>query len=92
MRLTHISPGTAHLEMPIRPDILNGFATCHGGMITTLAGSAFGFACDSYNERTVASDLSVDSVASAFEADFADSESQQSLPARPHWCVHRVGV
>ena len=69
MRLTHISPGAAHMEMPVRADMLNGFGTCHGGMITLLADSAFGFACNSYNELTVASGLSVDFVAPAFEGD-----------------------
>ena len=69
MRLTHISPGAAHIEMRVRPDMLNGFGTCHGGMITTLADSAFGFACNSYNEMTVASGLSVDFVAPAREGD-----------------------
>ena len=69
MRLTHISPGVAHIEMTVRRDMLNGFGTCHGGMITTLADSAFGFACNSYNELTVASGLSVDFVAPAYEGD-----------------------
>ena len=69
MRLTHISPGAAHIEMTVRRDMLNGFGTCHGGVITTLADSAFGFACNSYNEQTVASGLSVDFVAPAYEGD-----------------------
>lgn len=67
--LTHISPGAAHMQMPVRRDMINGFGTCHGGMITTLADSAFGFACNSYNELTVASGLSVDFVAPAYEGD-----------------------
>ena len=69
MQLTHISPGAAHIEMQVMPAMLNGFGTCHGGIITTLADSAFGFACNSYNELTVASGLSVDFVAPAFEGD-----------------------
>ena len=39
MRLTHISPGAAHIDMTVRRDMLNGFGTCHGGMITALADS-----------------------------------------------------
>ena len=69
MRLTHISPGAAHIDMTVQPDMLNGHNTCHGGFITTLADSAFAFACNSYNELTVASGLSVDFVAPAFEGD-----------------------
>ncbi len=69
MRLTHISPGSAHIDMTVRADMINGHNTCHGGMITTLADSAFAFACNSYNFLTVASGLSVDFAAPAFEGD-----------------------
>ena len=83
IRLTHISPGTAHMEMQVRPDMMNGFGTCHGGMITTLADSAFGFACNSYNELSVASGLSVDFVAPAFEGDMLTARaSEVSLSGR----------
>jgi acyl-CoA thioesterase len=63
MRVTHISPGAAHLEMMVREDMLNGFDICHGGYITLLADSAFAFACNSYNELTVASSLAIDFMA-----------------------------
>ena len=69
MRLTYISPGAAQIDMTVRPDMLNGHNTCHGGFITALADSAFAFACNSYNELTVAAGLSVDFVAPAFEGD-----------------------
>jgi acyl-CoA thioesterase len=83
MRLTHISPGAAHIDMTVRPHMLNGHNTCHGGMITTLADSAFGFACNSYNELTVASGLSVDFVAPAFEGDVLTARaSEVSLSGR----------
>ena len=49
--------------------MLNGYSTFHGGVITTLADSAFGFACNSYNELTVASGLSVDFVVPVFVGD-----------------------
>jgi len=40
--------------------MLNGHAICHGGFITTLADSAFAFACNSRNQLTVAAGLTVD--------------------------------
>lgn len=83
MRLTHISPGAAHIDMPVRPDMLNGHNTCHGGFIATLADSAFAFACNSYNELTVASGLSVDFVAPAFLGDVLTARaSEVSLSGR----------
>lgn len=60
MRIVAIGAGTARLEMAVRDDMLNGHEICHGGFITTLADSAFAFACNSRNELTVASGLTVD--------------------------------
>lgn len=54
MRIDAIGPGSAILSMPVRDDMLNGHGMCHGGMIFTLADSAFAFACNTYNALTVA--------------------------------------
>lgn len=54
MRIVAVGPGTATLEMPVREDMVNGHAIGHGGLTFTLADSAFAFACNSYNRRTVA--------------------------------------
>ena len=66
MRVTHISPGAAHIEMAVREDMLNGLDTCHGGYIAVLADSAFAFASNSYNEATVASSLTIDFIAPVY--------------------------
>jgi len=63
MRIVDVAPGSATLAMTIRDDMLNGHDICHGGLITTLADSAFAFACNSYNELTVASGFSIDLLA-----------------------------
>jgi len=60
-----IGPGSATLRMAVRADMLNGHDICHGGLITTLADSAFAFACNAYNELTVASGFDVNLVAAA---------------------------
>ena len=54
MVLEQVGPGTARMAMEVRADMVNGHGMCHGGFIFTLADSAFAFACNSYNERTVA--------------------------------------
>jgi len=63
MEVTAIAPGTATLTMRVREDMLNGHDTCHGGLITTLADSAFAFACNSHGELTVAASIAVDFLA-----------------------------
>jgi acyl-CoA thioesterase len=54
MRLEAVGPGTATLRMTVRDDMVNGHGIGHGGLTFTLADSAFAFACNSYNRRTVA--------------------------------------
>ena len=60
MRLVEVRPGYARLEMTIREDMVNGHRLCHGGLIFTLADSAFAFACNSYNVLTVAAAAQID--------------------------------
>lgn len=54
MTLESVGPGTATLRMTVRDDMVNGHDIGHGGLTFTLADSAFAFACNSYNRRTVA--------------------------------------
>ena len=63
MQVSEIAPGRAVLTMTVREEMLNGHDICHGGLITTLADSAFAFACNAYNELTVASGFAVDLLA-----------------------------
>ena len=54
MEIVDIRAGQATLAMTIQPHMVNGHKIAHGGFIFTLADSAFAFACNSRNERTVA--------------------------------------
>ena len=69
MAITAITPNSATLTMTVRRDMLNGHGSCHGGLVTTLADSAFAFACNACNELTVASGIAIDIVAPAHEGD-----------------------
>ncbi|QGZ55661.1 hydroxyphenylacetyl-CoA thioesterase PaaI [Paraburkholderia acidiphila] len=60
MELLEVRAGYARLSMAVRPEFLNGHQTCHGGMIFSLADSAFAFACNSYNINTVAAGCSIE--------------------------------
>lgn len=83
MAIAAMGPGHATLTMTVRADMLNGFDICHGGFITTLADSAFAFACNSRNDMTVASGLSVDFLAPAREGDDLTAEAVEvSLAGR----------
>jgi acyl-CoA thioesterase len=60
MRILEVLPGYARLAMKVREDMVNGHKLCHGGLIFTLADSAFAFACNTYNAVTVASAANVE--------------------------------
>jgi acyl-CoA thioesterase len=59
MELISVDPGHAVLAMSVTDSMVNGHKTCHGGYIFTLADSAFAFACNTYNQRTVAQHCSI---------------------------------
>jgi acyl-CoA thioesterase len=65
MVLVAVGPGTATMTMSVRADMLNGHDICHGGLISTLADSAFAFACNAYNELSVASGFDIHLLAPA---------------------------
>jgi acyl-CoA thioesterase len=58
-----VTPGRAVLAMTIMEHMVNGYGVCHGGFIFMLADSAFGYACNSYNQRTVAQSCQIAFVA-----------------------------
>lgn len=69
MVVTAVGPGHASVTMTVRPDMLNGFGICQGGLIATLADMAFAYACNSWNEMTVAAGFDVDLLAPGHAGD-----------------------
>ncbi len=59
MRLLSVAPGSAELQMTVTDRMVNGHKIAHGGFIFTLADSAFAFACNTYDQRTVAQHCAV---------------------------------
>ena len=83
MRLLSVAPGQAHVGMSVRADMVQGHGTCHGGYLFALADSAFAFACNSYNEASVAIGCSIDYVAPARLGDTLTAQaSEQSRSGR----------
>lgn len=60
MTVRVIEPGVVETSMTVGPTMVNGFDICHGGFVFAVADSAFAFACNSYNDVTVAAGASVD--------------------------------
>ena len=77
MRITAVAPQACTVTMAIRRDMTNGHGICHGGLIFTLADSAFAFACNSEGEATVAASASIDFLAPAREGDLLTATAHE---------------
>lgn len=75
MQLQAVGPGYACLRMSVRRDMLNGHNTCHGGLIFSLADSAFAFACNSRNDSTVAAGCQIEFLLPGHEGDVLQAEA-----------------
>jgi acyl-CoA thioesterase len=65
MAIVEVKAGGAQLAMTVQPQMVNGHGIAHGGFIFLLADSAFAFACNSRNERTVAAQCDIAFIRSA---------------------------
>jgi len=83
LKIVRVQPGRSLLTMAVRSDMVNGHHICHGGMIFTLADTAFANACNSYNKNTVASACHIDFLAPAKEGETLEAEAvEQSASGR----------
>ncbi len=65
MSVVAVRPGSATVSMTVRPDMINGWDLCHGGLVASLADSAFALACNSHGTVTVAAGFDVTFLESA---------------------------
>jgi acyl-CoA thioesterase len=77
IELVAIWPGRARLAMTVREDMLNGHDVCHGGVIFALADTAFGFACNAYNQKCLTSTSTIHFAASARPGDRLTAETRE---------------
>ncbi len=80
--LLEIRQGYARMSMTVRGDMLNGHGTCHGGLIFTLADTAFAYACNSSNNATVAQNCTITFLASPRERDVLTATAQERQRGR----------
>ena len=86
MEIVRVAAGEAELKMPVRADMTNGQKICHGGFMFLLADSAFAFACNGYNQFTVAQHCSIDFLAPVYEGDTLTAIAKQ------RWRGERSGI
>jgi acyl-CoA thioesterase len=78
-----VREGYARVAMAVRADMLNGHGVAHGGMIFTLADTAFAYACNSRNLRSMANQASIVFLSPGRDGERLTAEAQeQSLSGR----------
>jgi acyl-CoA thioesterase len=82
MRVLEVRPGYARLAMKVREDMVNGHQLCHGGLIFTLADSAFAFACNTYDLVTVASSGTIEFLLSGQLGDELTATAEERTRAK----------
>ena len=69
--------GYVRLRMVLREDMLNGHRIAHGGMVFSLADTAFAYVCNGKNERTVAAQASIVFLDAAKEGETLIAEGEE---------------
>ena len=83
IEIRDVREGYARISMRLRPDMLNGHRIAHGGMIFALADTAFAYACNSRNVRTVAAHASITFLEAARAGELLTAEAvEQALRGR----------
>lgn len=69
LQLDYIDEGSCHMHLTLRPEMSNGFGSVHGGILFSIADSAFAFACNSHGLVAVALEASIHFLRPAFPDD-----------------------
>jgi acyl-CoA thioesterase len=75
IELVELEEGRAVARMQVRPDMVNGYGVAHGGLIFSVADTAFACACNSFGPSAVAAAAEIVFVAAAREGDVLTAEA-----------------
>ena len=79
----NMDEGIASLILTVQAHHCNGHGICHGGIIFSLADSAFAFACNSRNQATVAQHNTISYIAPGQLGDTLTADAREvSLSGR----------
>lgn len=63
IRILEIEPGYCKLSMTVRPEMVNGHHTAHGGISYSISDSALAFAANSRGQKAVSIETSIAHIA-----------------------------
>ncbi len=85
-----IKEGYSKIKMTVRPEMINGFGSVHGGIAFSLADSAFAFACNNRNNISVALDTSINFLKAVKVSDELTAEATELHNGRSTGLYHII--
>jgi acyl-CoA thioesterase len=82
IEVTHVAPNAAIVRMTVRPEMVNGFGVCHGGIAFSLADSALAFASNTHGRVTVSVENSIRYPAPILPGDVLTATATQESAGR----------
>lgn len=91
LEVLEVAPRRSVCRMRVRHDMMNGFGVAHGGIVFSLADSAFAFACNSDGRVTVSIENSITYPAPIHEGDVLTATAEeQTATNRLSWYLVEV--
>lgn len=86
IKITKIAKGTCSIKMQVRPEMLNGHGTAHGGITYSFADSALGFASNSHGLKCVSVETSISHTKPVKPNDILIAEAIEES------CSNKIGI
>jgi acyl-CoA thioesterase len=83
-----INDGYSKIQMTVRPEMINGLGTVHGGIAFSFSDTAFAFACNNRNVLSVALDTSINFIKTIFVGDVLTAEAKEIHNGRSTGLYH----
>lgn len=77
IEIIEVKDGYCKLKMTIREEMVNGFGIAHGGIMFSLADTAFAFACNSRNNLSVTSEATINFIKTCSVGDILIAEAKE---------------
>ncbi len=84
------APGDVVATMDVTDELVNGFGVCHGGIVFTLADTAFAFACNGYNNETLSVSANIEWLKPVYAGDALTAAASEDTRSGRHgyYTVH----
>ncbi len=91
IKILTIEPGHVVLQMKVRREMLNGFRTCHGGILFAMADTALAFASNSHGRLCVLAEANISYPESVYEGETLRAEVTE-LSVKNRIAIYNVNI